>query len=80
MLYRTFNLTVADWDGTRPLPGARIVLRRLVHYDARECVTPENGTIRVERLREGEYEVTVSGTPRGTGRAPAPHSRDRPPP
>lgn len=58
--YRTFNLTVTDYDGVNPIAGARVVIRRLIHYyDVREYITPENGTIRIHRLEEGEYEVRI---------------------
>lgn len=58
--YRSFNLTVMDYDGVNPIAGARVVIRRLIHYyDVREYVTPENGTIRIHRLREDDYEVRV---------------------
>ncbi|MEM0329242.1 MAG: hypothetical protein QXW02_02540 [Nitrososphaerota archaeon] len=58
--YRSFNLTVTDYDGMNPIAGARVVIRRLIHYyDVREYVTPENGTIRIHRLKEDDYEVRV---------------------
>lgn len=30
--YRTFNLTVVDYDGVNPIVGAKVVVRRLIHY------------------------------------------------
>lgn len=58
--YRSFRLTVTDYDGLSPVPGARVVIRRLMHYyDVKEYITPENGTIRIYRLQDGDYEVTV---------------------
>jgi len=58
--YRSFNLTITDWDGAEPIAGAKVIIRRLIHYyDKREYVTPENGTITIHRLREGKYEVRV---------------------
>lgn len=58
--YRTFNLTVVDYDGVNPIAGAKVVVRRLIHYyEKREYVTPGNGTISVHRLREGDYEVRI---------------------
>ena len=58
--YRSFNLTIATHDGVEPIAGARVVIRRLIHYyEVREYVTPENGTIRIGRLREGDYEIRV---------------------
>ena len=58
--YRTFNLTITDYDGLSPLAGAKVVISRLIHYyDKREYVTSENGTIRIHRLKEGDYEVRV---------------------
>ncbi len=58
--YRSFNLTVTDYDGLNPISGARIVIRRLMHYyDVREYITPDNGTIRIYRLEEDDYEVRV---------------------
>ncbi len=58
--YRTFNLTITDFDGVNVLSGAKLVIRRLVYYyEKREYVIPENGTIEIFRLRESDYEVTV---------------------
>ncbi|MCD6421253.1 MAG: hypothetical protein J7L17_02460, partial [Thaumarchaeota archaeon] len=58
--YRSFNLTITTHDGVEPIAGARVVIRRLIHYyEVREYVTPENGTIRIGRLREGDYEIRV---------------------
>jgi len=58
--YRSFNLTITDYDGVNPIAGAKVVIRRLVYYyEVREYVTPENGTIRIHRLREGKYDVRV---------------------
>jgi len=58
--YRSFNLTVTDYDGLNPISGARVVIRRLMHYyDVREYITPDNGTIRIYRLKEDDYEVRV---------------------
>jgi len=58
--YRTFNLTITDFDGLNPLAGARVVIARLMHYyDKREYVTPESGTISIHRLLEDKYEVRV---------------------
>lgn len=58
--YRSFNLTITDYDGLNPIAGARVVMRRLIYYhQVREYVTPENGTIRIHRLYEGDYEVMV---------------------
>ena len=58
--YRSFNLTITDFDGVRPLPGAKVVIRQLIHYyRRREYITPDNGTISVYRLPEEKYEVRV---------------------
>ncbi len=58
--YRSFNLTVTDYEGLNPIAGARVVIRRLIHYyDVREYITPENGTIKLHRLKEDDYEVRV---------------------
>jgi len=58
--YRTFNLTVTDFDGLNPIPNAKIVIRRLIHYyEEREYITPENGTIKIYRLYDDKYEVAV---------------------
>jgi hypothetical protein len=58
--YRSFNLTVTDHDGLNPVPGARVVMRRLMHYyDVREYITPDNGTISIYRLQDDDYEITV---------------------
>lgn len=58
--YRSFNLTITDYDGVTPLAGARVVIRRLMHYyEVREYVTPENGTLSIRRLLEDYYEIRV---------------------
>jgi len=58
--YRTFNLTVTDFDGLNPIPNARVVIRRLMYYyESREYITLENGTIKIFRLYDDKYEVTV---------------------
>ena len=58
--YRTFNLTVTDFDGVNVLAGAKLVIKRLVYYyEKREYLIPENGTIKIFRLKESDYEVTV---------------------
>jgi len=58
--YRSFNLTITDFDGVRPLPGAKVVIRQLIrYYRRREYITPDNGTISVYRLPEEKYEVRV---------------------
>ena len=58
--YRSFNLTVTDFDGLNILPGAKLVLRRLIYYyDVREYVVPENGTVRITRLLDDKYQVEV---------------------
>jgi len=58
--YRTFNLTITDFDGLNPIAGAKVVISRLMHYyEKREYTTPENGTIRIHRLKEGDYEVRI---------------------
>ncbi|MEM3742625.1 MAG: hypothetical protein QXU28_06075 [Nitrososphaerota archaeon] len=58
--YRTFNLTVTDFDGLNPIPNAKIVIRRLIHYyEGREYITPENGTVKIYRLYDDKYEVAV---------------------
>lgn len=60
MPYRTFNLTVKDFDGVNPVPGAKVVMRRLVHYyDVREYVTSHDGVIRIRRLLDDDYRVEV---------------------
>ncbi|MCL7384016.1 MAG: carboxypeptidase-like regulatory domain-containing protein [Thaumarchaeota archaeon] len=58
--YRSFNLTITDFDGLNPIPNARVVIRRLMYYyESREYVTPENGTVRIVRLYDDKYEVAV---------------------
>ncbi|MEM3952628.1 MAG: hypothetical protein QXP74_04395 [Nitrososphaerota archaeon] len=58
--YRTFNLTVTDFDGLNPIPNAKIVIRRLIYYyEEREYITPENGTIKIYRLYDDKYEIAV---------------------
>ncbi|MCD6260742.1 MAG: carboxypeptidase regulatory-like domain-containing protein [Thaumarchaeota archaeon] len=58
--YRSFNLTITDFDGVHKLSGAKVVIRQLVHYyRVREYMTPENGTIRIWRLLEGRYDVRI---------------------
>ncbi len=58
--YRSFNLTITDFDGVNVVPGAKVVIRRLAHYyEERSYIVPENGTIRILRLREGDYDVKV---------------------
>ena len=58
--YRSFNLTITDFDGVHKLSGARVVIKQLVHYyRSREYMTPENGTIRIWRLLEGKYDVRI---------------------
>jgi len=58
--YRSFNLTITDFDGVHKLGGAKVVIRQLIHYyRVREYVTPENGTIRIWRLLEGRYDVRI---------------------
>ncbi len=58
--YRTFNLTVTDFDGLNPIPNAKVVIRRLMYYyESREYITPENGTVKILRLYDDKYEVTV---------------------
>jgi len=37
-----------------------VVIRRLIQYfEERSYTIPENGMIKIERLREGDYEVRV---------------------
>ncbi|RLI43589.1 hypothetical protein DRO64_05365 [Candidatus Bathyarchaeota archaeon] len=58
--YRSFNLTITDFDGVHKLGGAKVVIRQLIHYyRVREYMTPENGTIRIWRLLEGRYDVRI---------------------
>ena len=58
--YRSFNLTITDYDGVTPIAGAKVVISRLMHYyEKREYVTPENGTISIRRLLEDYYEIRV---------------------
>ena len=58
--YRSFNLTITDFDGIHKLGGARVVIKQLVHYyKVREYITPENGTIKLWRLPEGRYDVRI---------------------
>ena len=58
--YRSFNLTITDFDGVHKLGGARVVIRQLIHYyKVREYMTPENGTIRIWRLLEGRYDLRI---------------------
>ena len=58
--YRSFNLTITDYGGLNPIAGARVVIRRLMHYyEVREYITPENGTIRIHRLKEDDYEIRI---------------------
>lgn len=58
--YRSFNLKVTDFDGLNILPGAKLVLRRLIYYhDVREYVVPENGTVKITRLLDDKYQVEV---------------------
>ena len=58
--YRSFNLTITDFDGLHTLTGAKVVIRRLVYYhERREYTVPENGTIRITRLKEDDYEIKV---------------------
>ncbi|MEM2370544.1 MAG: carboxypeptidase-like regulatory domain-containing protein [Ignisphaera sp.] len=58
--YRTFNLTVTDFDGLNVLPGAKLILRRLIYYyDVREYIVQENGTVRITRLLDDKYQVEV---------------------
>jgi len=53
-------LMITDYDGINPISGARVVIRRLIQYlEERSYTVPENGVIRIERLREGDYEVRV---------------------
>ena len=58
--YRSFNLTIMDFDGIHKLSGAKVVIKQLVHYyRVREYITPENGTIKLWRLPEGKYDVRI---------------------
>ncbi len=58
--YRSFNLTITDFDGLNILPGAKLVLRRLVYYyDVREYVVPQNGRVKIHRLLDDKYQVEV---------------------
>ncbi|MEN2974518.1 MAG: hypothetical protein ABDH32_02935 [Candidatus Caldarchaeales archaeon] len=58
--YRTFNLTITDFDGLNPIPYAKVVITRLMYYyERRVYVTPENGTIKIHRLYDDKYEVEV---------------------
>jgi len=58
--YRSFNLTITDYDGVTPIAEAKVVIRRLMYYyEKREYVTPENGTISIHRLLEDYYEIRV---------------------
>ena len=58
--YRSFNLTIADFDGLNILSGARLIIRRLVHYyDVREYIVPDNGRVKIHRLLDDKYQVEV---------------------
>ncbi|MCS7126170.1 MAG: Ig-like domain-containing protein [Aigarchaeota archaeon] len=58
--YRTFNLTITDFDGLNPVPNAKVIITRLMYYyEKREYITPENGTLKIHRLYDDKYEVAV---------------------
>jgi len=58
--YRSFNLTIADFDGLNVLSGAKLIIRRLVHYyDVREYIVPDNGRVKIYRLLDDKYQVEV---------------------
>jgi len=58
--YRSFNLTITDFDGVLRLGGAKVILRQLIHYyRIREYMVPENGTIRIWRLLDDRYEISI---------------------
>ena len=58
--YRSFNLTITDFDGVHRLGGAKVVIRQLIHYyRVWKFITPENGTIRIWRLPEARHDVRV---------------------
>ena len=58
--YRSFNLTVTDFDCVHVLSGAKLVLRRLIHYyDVREYIVPADGRVKIWRLLDDKYEVAV---------------------
>ena len=58
--YRSFNLTIADFDGFNVLSGAKLIIRRLMYYyDVREYVVPDNGRVKINRLLDDKYQVEV---------------------
>ncbi|MDW8021167.1 MAG: hypothetical protein RMI78_00845 [Nitrososphaerota archaeon] len=58
--YRTFNLTITDYDGVNALSGAKLVIRRQIYYyEEREYIIPENGTVTIYRLPEDNYDVRI---------------------